>query len=447
MPGLPSFNTTAIRGAATDVLVKAFPGSEKQDFLDLMDTHPIIITAEKGYDVDSVSFGSITSVCIFKIWDGAELEEGVLPWLEIKWLATDPDFKGQGYGMAAFRGALQYAQSHGVQDKFGLRADVTTIDFYRTFMMAISNALGEDSTQYDDNDQVVSEWMDGSIQTALSNLPITGIEVATIDPGAYVAIRCKIVDGVRTFQIQFTYGGWMDITEVHPGLSVLNGTEPLADDDDVGNKLRKLLQSHGITYDNVLAAADKSRNIKVSLNSGARSVKYSKSESTTWSKKLTIRLHNIQYRQEDTFASDDMCVVLAAANGVFHYDPAKATQLMDAAPTGRQSFNSVANLLRDVAGIRTENLRQITERSHVLKPDQGLLLCQPVDQNGTRGHAVAIDTDRGIIIDPAEEYEMQLTKGNLNRSCGVASMCIGVTNVRKLIMPSERPIKKQRTGS
>eukprot|EP01047_Picozoa_sp_COSAG01_P127335 COSAG01_NODE_56584_length_317_cov_0.954128_1_plen_88_part_10 len=44
-----------------------------------------------------------------------------------------------------------------------------------------------------------------------------GFEVATIDPGAYDAIRCKIVEGVRTFQIHFTYGGWMDITEV-PGL-------------------------------------------------------------------------------------------------------------------------------------------------------------------------------------------------------------------------------------
>jgi GNAT superfamily N-acetyltransferase len=149
MPGLPNFNTTATRDAASDVLVKAFPGGDKQVFRDLMDTHPTIITVEKGYDVysredggDQMVLGKITSVCIVKIWDGAELEEGVQSWLEIKWLGTDPDFKGQGYGMATLRGALRYAQSHGVQDQFALRADVTTIDFYRTFMMAISDALG-----------------------------------------------------------------------------------------------------------------------------------------------------------------------------------------------------------------------------------------------------------------------------------------------------------------
>jgi GNAT superfamily N-acetyltransferase len=140
MPG-QNFNTTATRDAATTVLVKAFPGSEKQDFRNLMDTHQIIIATERGYDADSV-LGKITSVCIVKIWDGAELEEGVQSWLEIKWLGTDPHFKGQGYGMATLRGALRYAQSHGVQDQFALRADVTTIDFYRTFMMAISDALG-----------------------------------------------------------------------------------------------------------------------------------------------------------------------------------------------------------------------------------------------------------------------------------------------------------------
>jgi GNAT superfamily N-acetyltransferase len=444
MPGLPSFNTTAIRVKATDVLVKAFPGSEKQDFRNLMATHPIIIT-KRGYNADSV-LEKIISVCIVKIWSGAELEEGVLPWLEIKWLGTDPDFKDQGYGMAALQGALRYAQSHGVQDSFGVHADVTATDFYRKFMMANSSALGQDSIRYDDDDlEPVSEWMQGSIQTALSNLPITRIEVATIDPGAYDAIRCKTVDGVRTFQIHFTYGGWMDITEADPGLSVLNGTVALEVVLEDG-LLRRLLQSHGITYDNVLAAADKSRNIKVSLNSGART-KQSQREAARRSKKQSIRLHNIPYRQEDILASDDRCVVLAAANAVFHYDRAKAQQLMDAAPTGRQSFNRVAKLLRDVAGIRTENLRQITERSHVLKPNQGLLLCQLVDQNGTRGHAVVIDTDRGVIIDPAEKNEMQLTKFNLNRSCGVASMCIGVTNVHKLIMPTERPTKKQRTGS
>ena len=40
-----------------------------------MDTNPTIITVEKGYDADSVSLGQIPSVCILKIWSGAELEE------------------------------------------------------------------------------------------------------------------------------------------------------------------------------------------------------------------------------------------------------------------------------------------------------------------------------------------------------------------------------------
>ena len=64
---MPNFNTTVTRDAASDVLDKAFPGGDKQVFRDLMDTHPIIITVEKGYDADSVSLGQIPSVCIFKI--------------------------------------------------------------------------------------------------------------------------------------------------------------------------------------------------------------------------------------------------------------------------------------------------------------------------------------------------------------------------------------------
>jgi GNAT superfamily N-acetyltransferase len=436
---VPNFNTTAIRDAATGVLDKAFPGGEKQVFRNLMDNNPTIITVEKDYDADSVSLGQIPSVCILKIWSGAELEDGVQPWLEIEWLGTDPDFKRQGYGMAAFRGALLYAQSHGVQDSFGVHADVTATDFYRKFMMANSSALGQDSIRWGDDDDLepVSEWMQGSIEKTLRHMPTADIEVVAIDPGAYDAIRCKTVGGVRTFQIHFTYDkcGWMDITGVDPGLSVLNGTETLADDDEV----KQLLQSHGITYDNVRTAARKSRNIKVSLNSGARTSSDTAENDT--------HLHPVQYRQEDIFGSDNQCVVLAAANAVHHYDPAKAQQLIDAAPTGRQSFNAVADLIRNKADIRTENLPQITERSDVLKQNQGVLLCQLVDQNGTRGHAVAIDTYRSVIIDPAEEHEMQMTKFNLNRSCGVASMCIGVTNVRKLIMPTERPTKKQRTGS
>jgi ribosomal protein S18 acetylase RimI-like enzyme len=133
---VPNFNTTATRDAATDVLDKIFPGNEKQNFRDLMDHNPTIITVGQDYDADSISLGQIPSVCILKIWSGAELDEGVEPWLEIKWLGTDPAFKNQGYGTAAFRGALLYAQSHGVQDGFGVHADVTAIDFYRKFMMA-----------------------------------------------------------------------------------------------------------------------------------------------------------------------------------------------------------------------------------------------------------------------------------------------------------------------
>jgi hypothetical protein len=432
MPGLPNFNTTVTRDEAAGVLVKAFPGGNKHVFRDLMDTHPTIITVEKGYDADSVSLGQTPSVCILKIWSGAELEEGVQPWLEIKWLGTDPKFTDQGYGMSALRGALLYAQSHGVEDSFGVHADVTATDFYRKFMMANSTALGEDSIRYDDDLEPVSEWMHGSIEKALSNLPTADIEVATIDPGAYDSIRCKNISGVRTFQIRFTYDGWKDITEVHPRLSVLNGTEELTVVLEDG-LLRRLLQSHGITYDNILTAARKSRNIKVSLNSGARTRSTTRQETA----KNDTELYPIQYRQENIFASDDMCVILAAANGVHRYNSAKAQQLMDSAPTGRQSFNRVADFLQNTAGIRTENKSNITERSDVLKPDQGLLLCQLVDQNGTRGHAVSIDTDRQVIIDPAEDQEMRLTKYNLNRSCGVASICIGVTNVRQLNLPPD----------
>jgi hypothetical protein len=62
--------------------------------------------------------------------------------------------------------------------------------------------------------------------------------------------------------------------------------------------------------------------------------------------------------QEDIFAADDMCVILAAANAVHQSNPAEAKQLMDSAPTGRQSFNSVADFLQNTTGIRTENIEQ-----------------------------------------------------------------------------------------
>jgi GNAT superfamily N-acetyltransferase len=212
MPGLPHCNTTLTRDAATDVLADAFPNAKRQTFRDLMDNNPTIITVEKGYDADSVSLGQIPSVCIFMFW----FEEGVQPWLEIKWLATNPALQHQGYGTAALRGALLYAKSHGVQDQFGLHADATATEFYRKCMMATSDALGKASIQYDDDGEPVSQWMEGSIEKALQYLPTADIEVSTIDPGAYDAIRCKTTVSGRTFQVHFTYDGWKDITEVDP---------------------------------------------------------------------------------------------------------------------------------------------------------------------------------------------------------------------------------------
>jgi hypothetical protein len=49
------------------------------------------------------------------------------------------------------------------------------------------------------------------------------------------------------------------------------------------------------------------------------------------------------------------------------------------------------------------------------------------------------DVDRQVIIDPAEKHELPLTGRNVNKCCGLASICCGLYLLKKLDIPTATP--------
>jgi hypothetical protein len=76
----------------------------------------------------------------------------------------------------------------------------------------------------------------------------------------------------------------------------------------------------------------------------------------------------------------------------------------------------------------------------------GLFLATVVDQNGTAGHCVFIDTERKVIIDPANKKEIRLTLRNLFECAGPYSLTLEFSRVLKMNLP-QRTKKEDRTRS
>ena len=70
--------------------------------------------------------------------------------------------------------------------------------------------------------------------------------------------------------------------------------------------------------------------------------------------------------------------------------------------------------------------------SSSLVEERGLLFDNIVDQNGTAGHFVVIDLFRKVIIDPAEECEVDLDRCHILKCAGTMSVCIEFKDVLKI---------------
>jgi hypothetical protein len=81
-----------VRTEAAQVLYAALPDAFEnvQAIIDILDTEVFSISLTKTQD--------IAAVCIFRIYEGKELEAGTESWGEIKWLGTRPGLQRQGFG-------------------------------------------------------------------------------------------------------------------------------------------------------------------------------------------------------------------------------------------------------------------------------------------------------------------------------------------------------------
>jgi hypothetical protein len=145
-------------------------------------------------------------------------------------------------------------------------------------------------------------------------------------------------------------------------------------------------------------------------------------------------MRTIKYRQQNLFETDEMCVIKAAANAIDIFDPSAAEKAMTSAGTGLLKMNQVKAILR-AGGVRTAAVKE-EDPNFLLTAPGGVYLTQLIDGNGCKGHAVAVDVDRKVIIDPVEKYELPLSLRNLDKCCGLASMCCGLYLLQKLDMPA-----------
>jgi hypothetical protein len=272
-----------------------------------------------------------------------------------------------------------------------------------------------------DNEGVdVAKFMQASIQDVLAFIGNVAYRVALVDPWAYDAIRCKMRGRQRTFQLHFIYKeyGW-DGEDIGP---ILDGSDEINWKD-----VTPQLHAMGITVDNVKAAMQK-KNLgkKVTLSAGARAQPASAPGQIA-----------VTYRQDQSkLETDEQCVIKAGASAIATYNPVAAEAVMDGAAVGRLTMKTATQIMRR-AGVCTEIIHE-TDPQYVLTATEGVFLTQLVDGNGCTGHAIAIDANRGVIIDPAEQFELPLSLLNLDKCCGLASLCSGLFLLRKLDIPTPR---------
>eukprot|EP01049_Picozoa_sp_SAG25_P005990 SAG25_NODE_430_length_8134_cov_59.362290_11_plen_168_part_00 len=107
---------------------------------------------------------------------------------------------------------------------------------------------------------------------------------------------------------------------------------------------------------------------------------------------------------------------------------------MQSGVEGRLKMKQVTGLMRQ-AGVLTTGVNE-QDPNFLLTAQEGVYLTQLIDGNGCKGHAVAVDVNRKVIVDPAEKHELPLTGRNVNKCCGLASICCGLYLLKKLDMPA-----------
>ena len=111
----------------------------------------------------------------------------------------------------------------------------------------------------------------------------------------------------------------------------------------------------------------------------------------------------VKYPQVDLLEEDLMCVIKAAASGIFRHDSLIAKKIMEdyGSNIDPAKMKDIRFMLRHV-GVQSAYI-YVTARvfgTFFLDFVDGLFLATVVDQNGTAGHCVFIDTERKFIINP-----------------------------------------------
>eukprot|EP01049_Picozoa_sp_SAG25_P005772 SAG25_NODE_406_length_8436_cov_11.691976_2_plen_345_part_00 len=74
----------------------------------------------------------------------------------------------------------------------------------------------------------------------------------------------------------------------------------------------------------------------------------------------------------------------------------------------------------------------------------GLFVVSPETHEGSAGHMIGIDANKGLIYDCAEAYALPLTVDNLDRCAGNDALCVGFLRMRELLMPKARGSRGKR---
>jgi len=176
------------------------------------------------------------------------------------------------------------------------------------------------------------------------------------------------------------------------------------------------LWSMGISIKDVKSAIEK-KGKYVNLRAGHRVQKKSfwddldgssLSEEGTIDESLKVFLC-VKYPQVDLLEEDLMCVIKAAASGISRHHSLIAEKIMEdyGSNIDPAKIKDIRFMLRHV-GVQSAYI-SVSDRvfgTCFLDVVDGLFLATVVDQNGTAGHCVFIDTERKVIIDLANKKEI-----------------------------------------
>ena len=144
-----------------------------------------------------------------------------------------------------------------------------------------------------------------------------------------------------------------------------------------------------------------------------------------------------------------MCVIKPAASGIFRCDSLITKRIMEeyGSNVDPEKMKDIKVMLRPV-GVQSDYLavKDSVNGMCFLQFMDGLFLATVVDQNGTTGHCVFIDTERKFIIDPANKKEIWLTLRNLFECAGPWSLTLEFCRVLRIHLP-QRTRKDDKTRS